>query len=87
MSEAPKGPTKGHGGGPARLPGQVMGLGLNVVVAAFLFGYLGRWLGSRVGGRDALTLIGGFIGAAAGFYSLYRHLTERPERDREKKPE
>ncbi len=67
-----------------RLPGEVLGLGLNVVASAFLFGLLGRWVGSKVGGQEYLTLLGGFIGAAAGFYSLYMHLTTRPE-DREKK--
>lgn len=67
-----------------RLPGEVLGLGLNVVVAAFLFGFIGRWVGTKIGGEEYLTLLGGFIGAAAGFYSLYMHLTTRPE-DREKK--
>lgn len=70
-----------------RLVGEVLGLGLNVVVAAFLFGFLGRWVGTRIGGegiRDFLTLLGGFIGAAAGFYSLYTHLTAH-QKDREKK--
>ena len=67
-----------------RLPGEVLGLGLNVVVAAFLFGFIGRWVGTKIGGEDYLTLLGGFIGAAAGFYSLYMHLTA-PPKDREKK--
>lgn len=67
-----------------RLPAHVLGLGLNVVAAAFLFGFLGHWVGSKTGGQDALALLGGFVGAAAGFYSLYRHLTARPqEEDRE----
>ncbi|MEX2465892.1 MAG: AtpZ/AtpI family protein [Gemmatimonadota bacterium] len=59
-------------------------MGLNVVVAAFLFGFVGHWVGTKIGGEDYLTLLGGFIGAAAGFYSLYMHLTRPPE-DREKK--
>ncbi|MEX0837597.1 MAG: AtpZ/AtpI family protein [Gemmatimonadota bacterium] len=67
-----------------RLPGEALGLALNVVASAFLFGFLGRWVGSKVGGQEYLTLLGGFIGAAAGFYSLYMHLTTRPK-DREKK--
>jgi len=67
-----------------RLPGEVLGLGLNVVASAFLFGYAGRWVGTKVGGVDYWTLLGGFIGAAAGFYSLYLHLTSRSQ-DREKK--
>jgi len=75
---------KGSGLAPRRLPGEVLGLSLNVVVAAFLFGFIGRWVGTKIGGEEYLTLLGGFIGAAAGFYSLYRHLTTRPE-DRAKK--
>jgi positive regulator of sigma E activity len=65
-----------------RLPGQVLGLGLNIVASAFLFGFLGHWVGTKVGGEDYLTLLGGFIGAAAGFYSMYRHLVARSD-DRE----
>ncbi|MDZ7779201.1 MAG: AtpZ/AtpI family protein [Gemmatimonadota bacterium] len=71
-------------GASQRLPGEVLGLTLNVVVAAFLFGFLGRWVGTKIGGQDYLTLLGGFIGAVAGFYSLYMHLTARSE-DRETK--
>ena len=66
------------------LPGEVLGLGLNVVVAAFVFGFVGRWVGSKIGGQEYLTLLGGFIGAAAGFYSLYAHVTAR-QKDRETK--
>ena len=64
-----------------RLAAEVLSLGLNVVVAAFLFGFLGRWIGGKVGARDLLTLVGGFIGAAAGFYSLYVHLVTGPPSD------
>lgn len=70
-----------------RVPAEAIGLGLNVVVAAFLFGSLGHWVGKRVGAEDALTLVGGLLGAGAGFYSLYLHLTGRPREDREKKSE
>jgi len=69
-------------------PGEVLGLGLNVVAAAFLFGFLGHWVGSRIGeggAREALTLLGGFIGAAAGFYSMIRHLTSHSEHPGKKK--
>ena len=68
-------------------PPHGLGLGLNIVVAAFVFGFLGNWVGKRVGAEDVLTLLGGFIGAAAGFYSLYIHMVVRPREDREKKSE
>ncbi len=70
-----------------RVPAEAIGLGLNVVVAAFLFGFLGHWVGKRVGAEEALTLVGGLLGAGAGFYSLYLHLTGPPREDREKKSE
>ena len=85
---SPDGGFKKGGTDPAsrRLPGEVLGLGLNVVVSAFFFGFLGRWVGSKIGGQEYLTLLGGFIGAAAGFYSLYAHLTARQEDQEKKKP-
>lgn len=70
-----------------RVPVEAVGLGLNVVVAALLFGFLGHWVGKRVGADEVLTLAGGLLGAAAGFYSLYLHLAGRSREDREKKPE
>ncbi|MDP2959056.1 MAG: AtpZ/AtpI family protein [Longimicrobiales bacterium] len=70
-----------------RVPAEAIGLGLNVVVAAFLFGFLGHWVGKRVGAEEALTLVGGLLGAGAGFYSLYLHLIWRSREDREKESE
>jgi len=70
-----------------RPPPDGLGLGLNIVVAAVLFGFLGNWVGKKVGAEDALTLLGGLIGAAAGFYSLYLHVSVRSKKDREKKSE
>jgi len=71
-----------------RVPAEAIGLGLNVVVAAFLFGFLGHWVGERIGAEEALTLVGGLVGAGAAFYSLYVHLAGRPRDNREtKKPE
>jgi len=78
---------KGSPGDATRVSAEVLGLGLNVVVAAFLFGFLGHWVGKRVGADEALTLVGGLLGAGAGFYSLYAHLVIRPREDQEKKSE
>lgn len=66
---------------------EALNLGLNVVIAALLFGFLGHWVGKRVGAEEVLTLVGGLVGAAAGFYSLYLHLAGRPREDRETKSE
>jgi hypothetical protein len=84
-AKMPRGQRSDNGAdeNPGRLPAQVLGLGLNVVAAAFLFGFLGHWIGERIGAEPALTLLGGFLGAAAGFYSLYVHLVIRPQQDRD----
>ncbi|GMV07494.1 MAG: hypothetical protein AMXMBFR53_37690 [Gemmatimonadota bacterium] len=66
---------------------EALNLGLNVVIAALLFGFLGRWVGKRVGAEEVLTLVGGLVGAAAGFYSLYLHVAGRSREDRDKRPE
>jgi len=66
---------------------EAVNLGLNVVIAALLFGFLGHWVGKRVGAEDLLTLVGGLVGAAAGFYSLYLHVAGRSQDNREKKSE
>ena len=59
---SPDGGFKKGGTEPAsrHLPGEVLGLGLNVVVSAFFFAFLGRWVGSKIGGQEYLTLLGGF---------------------------
>ena len=53
-----------------------LGYGLTWALSTLLFLYLGtlgdRWLGSE----PALTLIGACVGAAAGFYYMYRHLVD-----------
>ena len=73
--------------GSQRLQSRAMGLGLNIVIAALLFGFLGRWIGSKVGAQDVLTLLGGLIGASAGFYSLYLQISAPPKpNEDEKKP-
>lgn len=69
------------------MSGKVLGLGLNIVVATFFFGFVGRWVGRRVGAEEILTLVGGFIGAAAAFYSLYAHLVIRPREQGEEESE
>ncbi len=63
-----KGPTGMSAVGP------YLGLGLTWALSTLLFLWLGsradRWLGTE----PWLTLIGAFVGAAAGFYYMYRHL-------------
>lgn len=41
--------------------------------------FLGRWLDEQLGTEPWLLIAGVFIGAAAGFYSMYRKLVVEPQ--------
>jgi F0F1-type ATP synthase assembly protein I len=60
--------------------GRYMGYGLTWVASTALFLYLGylvdRWLGTM----PLFLILGAFVGAGAGFYSLYYHLVVEPRR-------
>jgi F0F1-type ATP synthase assembly protein I len=62
-----------------------LGLGLTWALSTALFLYLGSLLDARLQTKPAFTVIGAFVGAAAGFYNLYRHLMESI-RDRKQPP-
>ena len=66
---------------PTRGAGDMLGRALNVAVSGFAFGFLGHWIGTKVGAADVLALVGAFIGATAAFYSLYAHVTARSKQD------
>jgi len=57
-----------------------LSVGLTLAVSTLLFLWLGtladRWLGTR----PAFTLVGAFVGAAAGFYHMIYHLIVVPGR-------
>lgn len=57
-----------------------VGTGLTWAMSTLLFLWLGteadRWLGTA----PWLTLIGAFVGAAAGFWYMYYHLVIEPQR-------
>ncbi len=57
------------------------GLGLQLALSVMLFLVGGRWLDGKLGTRPWLTLIGAFVGMAAGFYSLYVHLVKNQGSD------
>jgi ATP synthase protein I len=71
------------GPGTAAEASRYLGVGLTWALSTALFLYLGsvadRWLGSE----PWLTLIGAFVGAAAGFWYMYRHLVTDPQRKRD----
>lgn len=54
---------------------KVAGVGLQFAASIVLFLLAGQWLDARLGTEPWLLIAGVMIGAAAGFFSLYRQLT------------
>jgi ATP synthase protein I len=61
------------------------GLGLQFALAILLFTFLGQWLDRRFGTEPWLLLVGVFVGAGGGFYSIYRKLMADLRRDEERR--
>lgn len=55
--------------------GRFTGFGLAWALSVLFFLLIGYWLDGRLGTLPWLTITGAFIGAAGGFWSLYRGLT------------
>jgi ATP synthase protein I len=55
-----------------------MGFGLTWALSVMLFLGVGAWLDGRLGTSPFLLIAGAFVGAAAGFYSLYYHIVIEP---------
>jgi ATP synthase protein I len=62
---------------------QHTGYGLTLALSTLLFLLGGWWLDGKVGTTPLFMILGAFVGAGAGFYSLYRHIVVEP-RDRDK---
>lgn len=61
--------------------GEYAGLGLQLAASIGLFLWLG-WLGDGwLGTTPLLTIVGAFVGAGGGFYSLYRHVVQNGRDD------
>lgn len=63
---------------------RVAGQGLTLALATGLFLWVGWWLDNRLGTVPVFTVLGAFVGAAAGLYSLYHHVVLEPRRQRER---
>ena len=62
--------------------GQFTGYGLTFALSTLLFLLGGWWLDGKLGTMPLFLILGAFVGAGAGFYSLYYHLVIEPrERD------
>lgn len=63
--------------------GRYMGYGLNLALSTLLFLLVGWWVDSKLGTAPVLLIVGAFVGATAGFYSLYFHVVVEPRREAE----
>jgi F0F1-type ATP synthase assembly protein I len=70
----PPGPKPSRGD-TAPTGAQFAGAGLQFAVAIVAFMFLGIWLDKRLGSSPWFVLVCVFLGAGAGFYSIYRKLT------------
>lgn len=67
--------------------GQYMGYGLSWALSTLLFLLGGWWLDGKVGTTPLFMILGAFVGASAGFYSLYHHIVVEPrDRDEDEEP-
>ncbi|MXY31439.1 MAG: AtpZ/AtpI family protein [Gammaproteobacteria bacterium] len=57
---------------------------MTLALATGLFLWVGWWLDNRLGTVPVFTVLGAFVGAAAGLYSLYYHVVLEPRRQRER---
>lgn len=74
-------PGDRESGGPReilRVSGRYMGHGLTLALSVLLFLAGGAWVDSKLGTTPVLLVVGAFVGAAAGFYSLYYHIVIEP---------
>lgn len=62
-----------------------LGAGLTWALSTILFLFLGQAADRRLGSDPVLTLVGAFVGAAAGFYYMYHHLVIEPRRRESKR--
>jgi F0F1-type ATP synthase assembly protein I len=63
-----------------RASGQFMGHGLALAFSVLLFLGVGAWFDGKLGTSPVLLIVGSFIGAGAGFYSLYYHIVIEPRK-------
>ena len=57
------------------------GAGIQLAATLVAFMFLGIWLDKRLGSSPWFVLICVFVGAGAGFYSIYRRLMGSAKRD------
>lgn len=72
--------TGSRGSGKTPDPASYLGVGLTWTLSTLLFLWLGSKADGWLGTEPWLTLVGAFVGAAAGFYYMIHHLIVVPGR-------
>ena len=60
--------------GSAPSASEFAGIGLQFALSIVLFVFAGEWVDSRLGTGPWFLIVGAFVGAGGGFYSMYRKL-------------
>jgi len=86
MSTAPGGgPSAGPPGGREASSGpsasEFAGVGLQFAASIIVFLLAGQWLDRKLGTTPWLLIVGVFVGAGGGFYSMYRKLMAAQARE------
>jgi len=65
------------------------GLGIQFAAAIVIFVFAGQWLDNRFNGKGLFIIAGAFVGAAGGFYHMYRRIAaaQREDDERRRRPE
>jgi ATP synthase protein I len=86
--DAPEG-SEGRGNGVRRGAAGVVsgmefaGIGIQFAATILVFVFAGVWLDNRLGTSPWLLLVFVFVGAAGGFYSMYRRVTAAQRRSKD----
>jgi len=81
MSEHGSKPGRGDSRDAIRASSEFIGHGMTFAASTLLFFLGGNWLDGRLGTAPLLALLGLIVGAVAGFWNLYSHVSgvrERP---------
>ncbi len=75
MSKRGSKPETGDSQDAIRASSEFIGYGMSFAASTLLFLLGGHWLDGKLGTSPLLALLGMFAGAAAGFWSLYSHVS------------
>jgi F0F1-type ATP synthase assembly protein I len=65
--------------------GDFAGAGIQFAAAIIVFLFAGKWVDDRLGTNGLFTIVGVFIGAGGGFYSMYRKISAAQKHDDEER--